>query len=160
AGASPAAVPPARPPAGASPAALPVRTSPPAPAAADQQPEVSEISEKTGEPKPLLVPEASTLASATTRSKRAHRRWWTTGAAAAVILIAVGVAVARPLFGGATPQGDIAVAADNAAGAPPAEWNAPDPANVPTKAGAVPSPSVSGSASVPAVPPGAPTTVP
>jgi serine/threonine protein kinase len=117
----------------------------------------------TEKPKPILVPEASTLASGTNRSKRAHRRWWTIGAAAAVVLIAVGVAVARPLFGNTSPSGDIAAAAENSAVAPPAVWNDPVPANVPNSGGVVPRPSASGSASVPAAPPGAPgapTTVP
>jgi tRNA A-37 threonylcarbamoyl transferase component Bud32 len=137
------------------------------PAAAEKRAAAPEISEKAGtpqavmgEPKPLTVPDATTLASGTPRSGRAHRRWWTIGAAAAVILIAVGVAVARPLFGNTSPSGDIAAAAENPGAAPSAVWSDPVPANVPSNAGVVPRPSVSAGASAPAAPPGAPTTVP
>ena len=103
-----------------------------------------------------VPPAAPALASGTTRRNTAARRWWTIGAAAAVILIAVGIAVARPLSGHTTPTGDTAAAAGNPGVQPSVVGSHPIPAAVPSNAGAVPRPSVTGGVLPPAAPPGAP----
>jgi serine/threonine protein kinase len=130
-----------------SPRPTPVASAPPTP--------------KAAEPTPVTVPPASSLSSDPTRPNRTSRRWWALGAAVAVVLIAVGVAVVRPMFGNSDSPADTAAAAQNRDSESSAVWGNPEPgAALPSNAGTVPRPSTSVGASAPALPPGAPSSPP